>query len=198
MTATTPVPPVLPSYSSGTSAVALLGETIGQNLARTAARHPGRDAVVEYGTGRRLSYAEFDAAVDELARGLLAHAVRVGDRVGIWAPNCVDWMLVQYATARAGVILVNINPAYRSHELAYVLKQSEVSVLFSALEHKGSDYRAMVEEVASDCPQLREVVYLGEPGWDQLIADGQAVPAAELQAVADRLDMDDPINIQYT
>ncbi len=198
MTATQPGPSVAPSYSSGTSAIALLGDTIGANLARTAARHPGRDAVVEYGTGRRLSYAEFDAAVDGLARGLLARSVRVGDRVGVWAPNCVDWMLVQYATARVGAILVNINPAYRSHELAYVLRQAEVSLLFSAVEHKGSDYRAMIEEVAGDCPQLLEVVYLGEPGWDRLIADGQAVPAAELRAVADRLDADDPINIQYT
>jgi fatty-acyl-CoA synthase len=191
-------PPVALSYSSGTSAVALLGETIGNNLARIAARYPEREVVVESGTGRRLCYAEFDAAVDDLARGLLAHSLAVGDRVGIWAPNCVDWMLVQYATARIGVILVNINPAYRSHELGYVLKQSEVSVLFSAQEHKGSDYRAMIEEVSGDCPRLREVVYLGEPGWDRLIADGQAVPPSELHAAAERLDMDDPINIQYT
>ncbi|MBV9821306.1 MAG: AMP-binding protein [Actinobacteria bacterium] len=188
----------LPSYSSGTSAVALLGETIGQNLARTAARFPDRDAVVEFATGRRLSYAEFDSRVDELARGLLAHRVAVGDRVGIWAPNCVDWMLVQYATARAGVILVNINPAYRSHELSYVLKQSGISVLFSAVEHKGSDYRAMVDEVRPDCPELREVIYLGGPDWHRLVADGESVPAADLAAVAERLDMDDPINIQYT
>src|SRR6185503_275584 len=130
MTISHPQPGQL-SYSSGTSDVALLGDTIGANLARTAARHPDRDAVVECATGRRLSYAELDAAVDELARGLLAHRLAVGDRVGIWAPNCLDWMLVQYATARVGVILVNINPAYRSHELAYVLKQSGISVLFS-------------------------------------------------------------------
>jgi fatty-acyl-CoA synthase len=198
MAARTAPPTALPSYSSGTSDVALLGETIGANLARMAARYPDRDAVVEYGTGRRLSYAEFDAAVDELARGMLAHQLAVGDRAGIWAPNCVDWMLVQYATARIGVIVVNINPAYRSHELSYVLKQSGISVLFSAIEHKGSDYRAMVEEVAGDCPELREVIYLGEPGWTDLIADGQAVPASDLPAVAERLDMDDPINIQYT
>src|SRR4051794_26933365 len=106
-----------PSYSSGTSGVPLLGDTIGGNLARTASRFPDRDAVVECGTGRRLNYAEFDAAVDELACGLLARDLAPGDRVGIWAPNCIDWMLVQYATARIGVILVNINPAYRSHEL---------------------------------------------------------------------------------
>ena len=195
---TTAPSPASLSYSSGTSDVALLGDTIGTNLARAAASYPDREAVVECATGRRLSYADFDAAVDELARGLLAHRLEVGDRAGIWAPNCIDWMLVQYATARAGVILVNINPAYRSHELAYVLKQSGISVLFSAVEHKGSDYRAMVEEVAGDCPELRDVIFLGEPGWQELIADGATVPESELRAVAERLDPDDPINIQYT
>ncbi|HTZ44669.1 MAG TPA: AMP-binding protein [Jatrophihabitans sp.] len=186
------------SYSSGTAEVSLLGDTIGDNLARTAARYPDREAVVEFATGRRLSYAQFDAEVDRLARGLLARQVRVGDRVGIWAPNCVDWMLVQYATARIGVILVNINPAYRSHELSYVLQQSGICLLFSAVEHKGSDYRGMVGEVAGDCPELREVVYLGTESWAAVTADGEAVPTEEVRAVAQRLDPDDPINIQYT
>src|SRR3978361_2401901 len=98
----TSAPPVLLSYASGTATSALLGDTIGANLARTAARYPDRDAVVECGSGRRLSYAEFDAAVTELARGLFAHRIQAGERVGIWAPNCIDWMLVQYATARIG------------------------------------------------------------------------------------------------
>jgi fatty-acyl-CoA synthase len=195
MTAT---PPVELSYSSGTSDVALLGDTIGANLAKAAARYPDRDAVVECATGQRLTYAQLDAAVDELACGLLARRLRVGDRVGIWAPNCVGWMLVQYATARVGIVLVTINPAYRSHELAYVLKQSGVSVLFSATEHKGSDYRAMVDEVAGDCPELREVVYLGDPSWDRLISDGGTVPVADVREVSDGLDSDEEINIQYT
>lgn len=186
------------SYSSGTSTVGLLGDTIGGNLARTAARFPDRDAVVEFATGRRLSYREFDRAVDELACGLVAHELKVGDRVGIWAPNGIDWMLVQYATARVGIILVNINPAYRSHELAYVLEQSGVSVLFSAVEHKGSDYRGMIEEVRSGCPQLREVIYLGEPSWAAMIADGASVEGGRLDQIAAGLDIDDPINIQYT
>jgi fatty-acyl-CoA synthase len=190
--------PAQPSYASGTATVPLLGDTIGGNLARAASRFAEREAVVEYGTGRRLSYAEFDAAVDELARGLLARELAPGDRVGIWAPNCVDWMLVQYATARIGVILVNINPAYRSHELAYVLKQSGISVLFAAVEHKGSDYRAMVQQVAADCPRLREAVYLGGSGWQQLLADARSVPPERLGELAGRLDPDDPINIQYT
>jgi fatty-acyl-CoA synthase len=195
---TEPQSPATPSYSSGTSDVALLGDTVGANLARTAARFGDREAVVECATGRRLSYAEFDSAVDELARGLLAHHLRPGARVGIWAPNCIDWMLVQYATARIGVILVNINPAYRSHELSYVLRQSGVSTLFSATEHKGSDYRGMVEQVYDDCPELGEVIYLAEPAWHTLLADGATVPDSALREVAQGLDPDDPINIQYT
>ena len=195
---TTSSAPAQPSYSSGAAAVGLLGDTIGENLARTAAQFPTRDAVVEFATGRRLTYAALDETVDQLARGLIAHGLGVGDRAGIWAPNCIDWMLVQYATARIGVILVNINPAYRSHELAYVLKQSGVSVLFSAIEHKGSDYRAMIEEVQADCPELREVIYLADPSWDELTADAAGVPLERVREVAAGLDPDDPINIQYT
>ncbi|HEX2904101.1 MAG TPA: AMP-binding protein [Jatrophihabitans sp.] len=190
--------PSLPSYSSGTSTVSLLGDTIGDRLARTAASYAERDAVVEFETGRRLTYAELDRTVDELARGLLAHQVGVGDRVGIWAPNCIDWMLVQYATARIGAILVNINPAYRSHELAYVLRQSGISMLFTAVAHKGSDYRSMVAEVAPDCPELREVIYLGEQTWAGLVADGASVPLQRVREISAGLDLDDPINIQYT
>ncbi|HEY2042552.1 MAG TPA: AMP-binding protein [Jatrophihabitans sp.] len=187
-----------PSYASGTSEKPLLGETIGDNLARTTARFPEREAVVEVASGRRLSYAELDAAVDDLARGLLARGLAVGDRVGIWAPNCIDWMLLQYASARAGVILVNINPAYRSHELKYVLNQSGISILYSAVEHKGSDYRAMVEEVAGDCAALTEVVYLGESSWDDVLAAGSSIPLTDLRARSAQLSFDDPINIQYT
>ena len=109
------------SYASGTSAKPLLGETIDANLRRSAARFGEREALVDVPTGRRWTYAELDAAVDEVARGLLARGIQSGDRVGIWAPNCAEWFLTQYATARIGAILVNINPAYRSHELAYAL-----------------------------------------------------------------------------
>jgi fatty-acyl-CoA synthase len=186
------------SYASGTSDVPLLGETIADNLARTAARHGNRDAVVEVATGRRLSYTELDNAVDELARALLAAGCEIGDRVGIWAPNCIDWMLVQYATARVGVILVNINPAYRSHELAFVLGQSGIQLLFSAVEHKGSDYRAMVTEVAGECPDLRQTVFLGDPSWDDLLTGGASVQLDAVRARSALLSFDDPINIQYT
>jgi fatty-acyl-CoA synthase len=188
----------LPSYASGSSAKPLLGETIGANLSRTVAAFGQRDAIVEHSTGRRLTYAELDTAVNDLARGLLAHDVETGDRVGIWAPNCIDWFLLQYATARIGAILVNINPAYRSHELSFVLKQAGISMLFAAVEHKGSDYRAMITDAAPECPALREVVYLGEPSWTQLVQAGEQVSLAALEQIAATLDFDDPVNIQYT
>src|SRR3712207_3973821 len=118
--------PALPSYSSGTSTVPLLGDTIGADLDRTAARVGDHEALVECATGRRFSYPEFVAEVDAVALGLDALGVVKGDRVGIWAPNCAEWAFVQYATAKLGAILVNINPAYRTHELAYVLEQAGI------------------------------------------------------------------------
>src|SRR5579875_66410 len=136
------------SYASGPSAVALLGETIDANLRRTVNEVGDRAAVVDLGSGTRLTYRQLDSAVDDVARGLLAHHVETGDRVGIWSPNCVEWLLVQYATARIGAILVNINPAYRTSEVEYVLRQAGISLLVSATRTKTSDYRGMVEEVA--------------------------------------------------
>jgi fatty-acyl-CoA synthase len=137
----------LPSYASGVSEVPLLGETIGENLSRTVAEYGDREALVEVASGRRWTYAEFGAEVDTFARGLMARGIAKGDRVGIWAPNCAEWTISQYATAAIGAILVNINPAYRTHELAYALNQSGVKVLISATEFKASDYRKMVDEV---------------------------------------------------
>ncbi|MGW7206138.1 AMP-binding protein [Streptomyces sp. NPDC054837] len=179
------------SYSHGTSGTALLGDTIGANLDRAVARWPDREALVDVPSGRRWTYAQFAAEVDELAYALLASGVTKGDRVGIWAVNCPEWVLVQYATARIGAIMVNINPAYRTHEVEYVLNQAGISLLFASLAHKTSDYRAMVEEVRGRCPRLRETVFIGDPGWDALIARGTPVPFEELSC-------DDPINIQYT
>ncbi|NUP03199.1 MAG: AMP-binding protein [Nonomuraea sp.] len=184
------------SYASGVSSTPLLGETIGENLERTAARHPLREALVEVATGRRWTYAEFDAAVDDVALGLLARGVAKGDRVGIWAPNCAEWVFTQYATAKIGAILVNINPAYRGHELDYVVRQSGLRLLVSAVEHKGSDYRAMLTEIGFD-----EVVFIGEPGWDELVGSGRRADRADRAALRERaatLSFDDPINIQYT
>ncbi|MCZ2825280.1 MULTISPECIES: AMP-binding protein [unclassified Modestobacter] len=190
--------PALPSYSSGTSTVPLLGDTIGGDLDRTAARVGDHEALVECATGRRWTYPELVADVDACALGLDALGVQKGDRVGIWAPNCAEWVFVQYGTAKLGAVLVNINPAYRTHELSYVLRQSGISVLVAAPEFKGSDYRAMVDEVRVDCPALREVVFLGDPQWQQLLDTGRAGDRARLVERAAQLSPDDPINIQYT
>jgi fatty-acyl-CoA synthase len=186
------------SYASGTSDVPLLGDTIGANLEATVARFGDREALVDASTGRRLTYAELGSQVDTVARGLLALGVAKGDRVGIWAPNCVEWVLVQYATAKIGAILVNVNPAYRTHEVGFVLRQSGVSVLVSATSFKTSDYAAMIEEVRGDCPALREVVLIGTPSWDGLLAGAAEVAVAALSSVMAGLSCDDPINIQYT
>jgi fatty-acyl-CoA synthase len=190
------VPPAVPSYASGTSDVPLLGDTIGDGLDRTAARRPDGEALVEVATGRRWTYAEFVAQVDALAFGLLGAGVRTGDRVGIWAPNVAEWVFVQYATAKIGAILVNINPAYRTHELEYVLNQAGVSVLVAARSFKTSDYAGMIEEVRPRCAGLRQVVLLGSAEWDALAsASGDRDELARVQA---SLSPDDPINIQYT
>ena len=193
--------PVPLSYSHGTSPQPLLGETIGANLRRIAAAHGGREALVDVPSGRRWTYAEFDADTDTLARGLIAAGMKAGDRVGIWAPNCPEWALLQYATAKAGIILVNINPAYRSHELGYVLRQSGVRLLVSAESFKSSNYRAMVEDVSGDLPGLEKVIYLGSIDWDELFVVGAMPIAGGGDQLAEReaaAGFDDPINIQYT
>jgi fatty-acyl-CoA synthase len=178
------------SYASGISDAPLLGETIGANLARTVAAFGDREALVDVPTGRRWTYAEFDLAVDEVARGLLARGIDKGDRVGIWAPNCAEWVITQYATARVGAILVNVNPAYRTHELAYVVRQSGLRLLVSAESFKTSDYRGMIAEIG-----FTGTVFIGTPDWDALIAAGEGLSLTERAAT---LTFDDPINIQYT
>jgi fatty-acyl-CoA synthase len=186
------------SYASGTSDRPLLGETIDANLRRAVARYGDREVLVDRTSGRRLTYREADAEIDAVARGLLARGVAAGDRVGIWSPNCVEWFLVQYATARIGAILVNINPAYRTHEVEYVLRQAGISTLVSAVRSRTSDYRGMVEQSRPALPALQDVIYIGEPGWAALLADGAAVTPEDVAARAAGLDFDDPINIQYT
>ncbi|MEU6218847.1 AMP-binding protein [Streptomyces sp. NPDC047022] len=186
------------SYAHGTSGTALLGDTIGAGLDRTAALWPDREALVDVASGRRWTYAEFAADVDRLAYALLASGVAKGDRVGIWAVNCAEWVLVQYATARVGAIMVNINPAYRTHEVEYVLNQAGISLLFASLRHKTSDYRAMVEEVRGACPGLRETVYFGDASWDALLRRGTPDRYEDFHVRTRELSCDDPINIQYT
>jgi fatty-acyl-CoA synthase len=186
------------SYASGTSSTPLIGETVDANLRRAVAIHGEREALVDVPNGRRLTYAEVDTAVDELARGLMARGVERGDRVGVWAPNCAEWYLIQYATARIGAILVNINPAYRTHELEFVLRQAAIGVMVSAVSFKTSDYRAMLAEVGSGIETLRDVVFIGDETWESLRADAQQVSAEAVAARSAQLSFDDPINIQYT
>ncbi|HEU4810834.1 MAG TPA: AMP-binding protein, partial [Nocardioides sp.] len=186
------------AYAAGELEPALLEETIGANFERTVAAHPDREALVEVASGRRWTWAELDRDVDALARGLVAAGLAAGDRVGIWAPNCAEWTLVQYATAKVGVILVNVNPSYRTHEFAYAVNQSGLRMLFAASAFKTSDYRAMVDEVTLQCPTLERTVYVDTDDWAELVAGGEGQPHG---VVAERMAMlspGDPINIQYT
>ncbi|MBO0873934.1 MAG: AMP-binding protein, partial [Pseudonocardia sp.] len=194
-----PATPPVPSYASGTSDLPLLGDTIGDNLDRTAATFGDRDAMVEVATGRRWSYREFVEQVDALAVGLLDTGLAKGERLGIWAPNRAEWTFVQYATAKIGVILVNINPAYRTHELEYVLNQAGIRTLVAARAFKTSDYAAMIDEVRPRCAALERVVLLDTPEWDGLAASSPSdADRDRLAAASAGLSPDDPINIQYT
>ena len=186
------------SYASGPSATPLLGDTIGANFDRTVAAHGDREALVDRPAGRRWTYRELAAEVDAVALGLLARGVRAGDRVGIWAPNRAEWVFVQYATAKIGAILVNINPAYRVHELEYVLRQAGIRTLVAVPAFKTSDYAKMIDEVAPKCPELRDVLLIGRDEWAGLVKSGRAADPAPLAEIAVELNADDPINIQYT
>src|SRR5690349_14839501 len=169
------------SYARGEEAPPLLEETIGANFERTVAVHGDREALVEFATGRRWTYAELDRDVNAFAVGLLRAGIRKGDRVGIWAPNCAEWTITQYATAKIGAILVNVNPAYRTHELAYVLNQSGVKLLVSAESFKTSDYRSMVDEVLGGTP-VERVIYIGTPDWTDHNEHDPGVATEELLA----------------
>jgi fatty-acyl-CoA synthase len=186
------------SQASGVAHPPLLAETIGHNLERAVAAFPDHEALVVRHQGVRWTYRELWERVDELARALMASGFVKGDRIGIWAPNCSEWVLVQFATARIGVILVNINPAYRTHEVRYALAQSGCLGLIAAESFKTSDYRAMVEEVRPQLPALEQVVFLETPDWVSMLTRAEEVPAGAVAALADRLDPSEPINIQYT
>ncbi|MFM1724709.1 AMP-binding protein [Rhodococcus sp. PAM 2766] len=198
---TTSLSESLPSYASGTWDAPMLGDTIGDNFDRTVAAHGERDALIDRGSGRRWTYRELAGDVDALATGLLGAGITKGDRVGIWAPNCAEWVMVQYATAKIGAILVNINPAYRSHELQYVLNQAAIRMLIAAPAFKTSDYAAMIEQVRPACAALEHVLLLGSAEWDGLLGAGRAAlddDRGVLARAQRALSADDPINIQYT
>src|SRR5690349_5575723 len=186
------------SYAAGDPHPPLLEETIGANFERTVAAHPDREALVEVASGRRWTWSELDRDVDDVARGLVAAGLEKGDRLGVWAPNCAEWTIVQYATAKLGIILVNINPAYRTHELSYAVDQSGLRMLFATSSFKTSDYRAMVEETADQTPTLERVVYVDTDDWAQLVQEGRALPEAVVGERLAETTPDEAINIQYT
>ena len=196
------------SYASGTSPIPLLGETLGTAFDRIADAHATREAVVSVHQNVRYTYAELRERTDTFARGLMALGVGHGDRVGIWSTNTIEWVVAQFATPKIGAILVNINPAYRSSEATYVLRQSGVSILLVQVRHKTSDYAAIVGEIRADLPDLRMVVFIGDDAIETMIEGAMrfddvydAAPNISADALALRLtqaQFDDAINIQYT
>jgi fatty-acyl-CoA synthase len=170
-----------PSYAHGTSSIPLLGETIGENLRRTVTQHPDRDALVACAQGVRMTYRELWEATTRAARGLMALGVQKGDRVGIWSPNRFEWVVIQYATARVGAILVNINPAYRTSELEYALRAGGVSVLLAARRFRQTNYPAMIAEVRPRLSDLREVLVIDDD-WQRLLDAAGSVDEAALAA----------------
>lgn len=208
------------SYEHCPSDLHFLGDTIGACLRRIAREQGEKEAMVAVHQEKRLSYLQLDAEVDAVAKGLLALGVETGDRVAVWSPNYWEWVVVQYATARIGVVLVTINPAYRPQELAFVLKDSRTRVLFLAEAYKGSDYLAMMRQVcpqiedaagrahravgSAEFPHLRQAVVLGYGSYGGMFnfaefkEEGAGVSDSELATREAVLGCDDDINIQYT
>jgi len=186
-----------PSYAGGPTDVPLLDETIGACLRRAVRRFPGREALVSSEQGFRATYRELWDLADLAARGLLARGIEKGDRVGIWAPNRFEWVVTQYAAARAGAVLVNVNPAYKATELEHALNKVGVRLLVHSRGFRQTDYGALLDEVRERCPALQQVLVL-EDGWDDLLAAGVRVDAAVLEEREKTLLPDDPVNIQFT
>jgi fatty-acyl-CoA synthase len=185
------------SYSHGASKTPLLGETISANLKRTVQKYPNQDALVSIHQDYRATYKELWQQVEEVAKALLSIGLRQGERIGIWSPNRYEWVLLQYATARVGVILVNINPAYRTSELIYVLNQSKTRFLFASLKFKTSDYFLMVQEAKSSCPDLEKALFF-ENDWNSFLESGKKITDSELADAENNLHFDEAINLQYT
>ncbi len=213
------VVPLPLSYVSGISSVPLIGQTIGANFDAAVAKYPDHDALIVRHQNLRYSYRQLQAAVDVCARALIALGLNKGDRVGIWAANVAEWTITQFATAKIGVIQVNINPSYRTTELEYVIKQSGLRALVLAARLKSSDYVAMVNELmpelaalpptpgrvqAAKFPDLEYLVVLDDEqragmwSWPNLLARAELVTVAQLAARQSEQQFDDPINIQYT
>ncbi|MCL1599795.1 MAG: AMP-binding protein, partial [Actinomycetia bacterium] len=186
------------SIASGPTSPPLLDQTIGANLEETVAAHGDNDALIVVHQGIRQTWREFNDTVNAVARGLMGIGVEAGDRVGMWSPNYAEWVYIQYATAKIGAILVNINPAYRLTELEYALKHSGCRVLVTRTAYLTSAYRDMVEEVAPSLPDLERVIYYDTDDWADLLEAGATVTEEDLRVRGDSLDPSDPINIQYT
>jgi fatty-acyl-CoA synthase len=205
------------SYTCGVSKIPLRGETIGAMLNQIAAKYPDTEALVSVHQGIRYTYREFLEEVEVVARGLMALGVERGNRVAIWSLNYAEWVVVQFATAKIGAIMVNINPAYRTYELEYALKQSEVQTLIIQGQFKTSDYIGMFYEACPEAassrpgrinsdtfPYLKNVIFLGdEPKdgmflWKEIHEMAEGISPGELKEREEVLEFDDPINIQYT
>ena len=185
------------AYTHGASSVALLGETIDENLKKTVAKYPTEDALICSHQNYRVTYEEFYDQVIQVAKGLMALGVKRGERVGVWSPNCYQWTLLQYATAKIGAILVNINPAYRTSELIYVINQSGLSVMFSALQFKSSNYKKMMDDAREFTDTIRKAIFWDE-SWDRFLKEGEHISDEALRKREEKVQFDDPVNIQYT
>ena len=185
------------AYTHGASSVALLGETIDENLKKTAAKYANQEALICSHQNYRATYKEFYDQVVEVAKGLIALGVKRGERVGVWSPNCYQWTLLQYATAKIGVILVNINPAYRTSELIYVINQSGLSVMFSALQFKSSNYKKMMDDAREFTDTIRKAIFWDE-SWEHFLKEGKQISDETLRKYEEKVQFDDPVNIQYT
>ncbi|MGL6129229.1 AMP-binding protein [Chryseobacterium artocarpi] len=185
------------SYVYGASEVSLLGQTIGANLKNTVEKYPNQEALVCVHQDYRATYQEFYNQTTAIAKALIFLGAKAGDRIGIWSSNRYEWVLLQYATARIGTILVNINPAYRTHELTYVLNQSEVRFIFSSLSFKSSNYKEMVEYAKEVCPTLEHEIFFDD-NWETFVNNGQEISDEVLHSFEEHVQFDDPVNIQYT
>lgn len=185
------------SYVHGDSSIPLLGETIGKNLKKTVEKFPKNDALICSHQNYRATYEEFYVQTSQVAKAILHLGAKPGDRVGIWSPNRYEWVLLQYATARIGVILVNINPAYRTSELIFVLNQSQIKYIFASLSFKTSNYKKMVDDAREFTSTLLDEVFFDE-NWDDFLKGAAHISDEELQNYESQIQFDDPVNIQYT